>query len=209
MSRSEAGRLGAIKTNELWLARYKQNPKLCKFCLKKLPYEKRKNVFCNHACSASFNNKGICRYSTEKKIQYPKELCSRVSKEQICNYCQKIVHDKKIRTYCSQECRVNHQWALRKKQIETLGIENSARSAKRFLLENRGNQCEICKNEKWCGSPIPLIMDHIDGNAENNKLTNLRLVCGNCDMQLPTYKGRNKGNGRHNRRKRYQEGKSF
>jgi len=40
-------------------------------------------------------------------------------------------------------------------------------------------------------------------------LKNLRLVCGNCDMLLPTYKSKNKGNGRHNRRKRYAEGKSY
>ena len=50
---------------------------------------------------------------------------------------------------------------------------------------------------------------HIDGNSDNNALVNLRLVCGNCDMQLPTYKSKNRGNGRHNRRKRYSEGKSF
>jgi len=53
------------------------------------------------------------------------------------------------------------------------------------------------------------VMDHIDGNADNNSLDNFRLVCGNCDMQLPTYKNKNKGNGRAWRRKRYAEGKSY
>ena len=40
-------------------------------------------------------------------------------------------------------------------------------------------------------------------------LDNLRLVCPNCDSQLPTFKGRNTGNGRYYRRQRYKAGKSY
>ena len=53
------------------------------------------------------------------------------------------------------------------------------------------------------------VLDHIDGNSENNWRSNLRLVCPNCDSQLPTYKAKNKGSGRHVRRTRYAEGKSY
>lgn len=56
---------------------------------------------------------------------------------------------------------------------------------------------------------MPLVLDHIDGNAENGVLTNLRLVCPNCDAQLPTFKNRNKGNGRASRRQRYAAGQSY
>ena len=56
---------------------------------------------------------------------------------------------------------------------------------------------------------MPLVLDHIDGHASNWRLKNLRLVCHNCDAQLPTYKGKNRGNGRHLRRERYAAGKSF
>lgn len=59
------------------------------------------------------------------------------------------------------------------------------------------------------GEKVPLVLDHIDGNSENNNEENLRYVCGNCDMQLPTYKAKNIGNGRYYRRERYKEGKSF
>jgi len=54
-----------------------------------------------------------------------------------------------------------------------------------------------------------LFLDHIDGNSENNARENLRLVCPNCDSQLPTFKYRNYGNGRHKRKERYAEGKSY
>ncbi len=36
---------------------YNSNPKKCKECGLNLPYEKRNNLFCNHSCSASYNNK--------------------------------------------------------------------------------------------------------------------------------------------------------
>ena len=63
-----------------------------------------------------------------------------------------------------------------------------------------------------------LILDELGSNDESNydivisddcSLENLRLICSNCDTLTPTYKGRNKGNGRFSRRQRYQEGKSF
>ena len=56
----------------------------------------------------------------------------------------------------------------------------------------------ICGQTEWMGKPIPLVLDHIDGNSDNFKLTNLRLVCGNCDMQLPTYKSKNKNSNTKN-----------
>ena len=52
-------------------------------------------------------------------------------------------------------------------------------------------------------------LEHNDGNSQNNSLDNLSLICPNCHSQTPTYKGANKGNGRHYRRVRYAEGKSY
>jgi len=53
------------------------------------------------------------------------------------------------------------------------------------------------------------VLDHIDGDSGHNARSNLRLICPNCDSQLPTYKSRNKGRGRAWRRKRYADGKSY
>jgi hypothetical protein len=45
----------------------------------------------------------------------------------------------------------------------------------------------------WRGRPLPLEVDHIDGDWQNNLLRNLRLLCPNCHSVTDTYRGRNKG----------------
>ncbi len=155
--------------------------------------DKRKK-FCSRSCAASFNNIGIRRHG---EVRY-------------CLHCNKHTLNKK---FCSTKCHHDFEWKQTKKKIEETGRCNSAEwgssSAKRYLKEIHGNRCEICRNTKWLEKPIPLILDHISGDSSDWSLSNLRLVCGNCDMQLPTYKSKNRGNGRAYRRERYAEGKSY
>jgi 5-methylcytosine-specific restriction endonuclease McrA len=82
-------------------------------------------------------------------------------------------------------------------------------AARRYLRERFGRACRACGLTQWQGQPIPLVLDHIDGNADNWCLDNLRLICPNCDALTPTYKNRNKGKGRYARRLRYAAGKSY
>jgi hypothetical protein len=52
--------------------------------------------------------------------------------------------------------------------------------------------CEVCNTSEWMGCPIPLELDHIDGNHYNNDLTNLRIICPNCHAQTDTHAGKNR-----------------
>ena len=64
---------------------------------------------------------------------------------------------------------------------------------KRLIKEGiKELKCEICGNSEWCGKPIPLQLDHIDGNPHNHLLVNLRMICPNCHAQTETYCGKNK-----------------
>lgn len=52
---------------------YNKNPKKCKYCGEIIPFEKRKNNFCNHSCSASYNNadrdESVCNKQANKIIK--------------------------------------------------------------------------------------------------------------------------------------------
>jgi hypothetical protein len=45
----------------------------------------------------------------------------------------------------------------------------------------------------WNGQRLPLVLDHKDGNARDNRPEMLRYLCPNCEAQLPTRGGSNKG----------------
>jgi hypothetical protein len=72
----------------------------------------------------------------------------------------------------------------------------SRRYAKTYLIGTVGNKCSICGITDWMGKPVPLVCDHISGDSTDNSIENFRLVCCNCDAQLPTFKSKNRGKGR-------------
>jgi len=174
---------------------YDLNPSRCKNCEHPISYDKHKNQFCSHSCAASFNNRGIIRNFVDGKGSVKE-----------CTFCgEKTTNGK----FCNHKCRVSFIKQEINKKIKIDGKISALVTGKRYLIETRGNKCENCGLTEWLGKKIVMIMDHMDGNPANNSTDNLRLVCPNCDSMLPTYKGRNKGNGREYRRKRYLQSKSF
>ena len=51
--------------------------------------------------------------------------------------------------------------------------------------------CLCGQDENWKGVKISLILDHINGIYNDNRIENLRIVCPNCNAGLDTFAGRN------------------
>lgn len=55
----------------------------------------------------------------------------------------------------------------------------------------KGRFCEICgRDEIWRGRRMSLILDHINGVPDDNRIDNLQIVCPNCAATLDTHCGR-------------------
>lgn len=94
---------------------------------------------------------------------------------------------------------------LTTEQILTYGLRPSSQSTVRRAYEKwraSNGMVSCCDNldcvlhgayQIWNSKPISMILDHIDGNRKNNRPDNLRFLCPNCDSQLATRGGKNKG----------------
>lgn len=127
-----------------------------------------------------------------------------------CNNCLKSYTYKTNQSegkYCSLLCYQEYQW--KQIVIDIIAGKGKSNSVKKYLLKTTSHICNKCKNTTWNNQQIPLELEHIDGNSENNNLSNVELLCPNCHAQTPTYKGKNRGNGRWKRRQRYASGVSY
>jgi hypothetical protein len=66
-------------------------------------------------------------------------------------------------------------------------------SLKKRLFDSglKPRRCELCgQGESWRGRRMALILDHVNGVGDDNRLENLQVVCPNCAATLETHCGR-------------------
>ena len=131
-----------------------------------------------------------------------------------CLGCGAALTKRHQKLFCSNRCQRAMERERNVARWLATGVAHPGSGAghyiRLFLLEAQDSSCAVCGcPATWQGRELRLVLDHVDGDASNNQRANLRLVCPNCDSQLPTFKARNRGNGRAWRRQRYADGKSY
>lgn len=75
--------------------------------------------------------------------------------------------------------------------VEGSGYHRGTLKRRPFECGLKARECELCgQDESWHGRTLSLILDHINGVPDDNRLENLRIVCPNCAATLDTHCGR-------------------
>lgn len=128
--------------------------------------------------------------------------------------CNISLTRKSQKKYCSSNCKtVHNNQELIKSWL--IGLWDGSRKTgqlssviRNYLLAEVKYQCSSCGWNKInpTTNKVPLDIDHIDGNSDNNLPQNLRVLCPNCHSLTPTYKALNKvGRGTRAYRKKYNQ----
>lgn len=123
-----------------------------------------------------------------------------------CKFCEKEISNRNV--FCNNTCQREHQYRETIKEwlnggnIMNDGAMKISNNIRRYLFELHNSKCQECDWNKINPhtNKVPLEVEHTDGDSQNNKFENLKLLCPNCHSLTETYK--NIGSRKSTRTKR-------
>lgn len=156
--------------------------------------------YCSRSCAAKESNQSAPK---RKRTAWKTSECRGCGKSFEYRDSQSSGH------YCSNACQWQHSrrelvehWKSGK--LDACGKNGRLnKGIRKYLIKEANHQCSKCGWNKVnpVSGKCPLEIDHIDGNAENCRPENLRVLCPNCHSLTPTWKALNSGNGSKKRLK--------
>ncbi len=118
----------------------------------------------------------------------------REKKEKQCLNCNNDIPNRNV--YCNNKCQAEYKYKktiedwLSGKNIMSYGALIISMNIKKYLFELHDSKCQECgwgiKNQYT--NKVPLEVEHIDGDSQNNVFENLKLLCPNCHSLTETWK---------------------
>ena len=157
--------------------------------------------FCTKACASG--------YSTKSKRQEINEVVSFKAKMRgtsgTAHMNTSSVREKRNETMIKRYGKLfihgskhnSHEYLEKARAARIRNLQNTPfeiltkRGKRKRLIEECNRTCSWCNLSRWLDKLMPLEMDHIDGNKQNNERSNLRILCPNCHALTDTYKGKN------------------
>lgn len=114
------------------------------------------------------------------------------------NTLKRIINEYNLDTSIFEENRKIYKQQMAKKSfcleynIESKLHKNTKANShklKNKLIEfgYKDNKCELCGISEWLGKPVKLQLHHIDGDHDNNELSNLQILCPNCHSMTDNF----------------------
>lgn len=110
-----------------------------------------------------------------------------------------------VNTYCSNVClqrNIYNKYVDRWLNGDELGYGGKtcdmSHHIYRYMRDTFGTACSVCgwdEKHPVDGSVLTEI-DHVDGDAKNCSLSNLKILCPNCHSMTPTFRARNSKSSR-------------
>jgi len=156
-----------------------------------------KNLYCSYGCGelANFilkNNKQCCSKTTN---------CCKAIRQKNSEGLKQSYKEGKKRCVFTDEHRqktINERKEQVLKDLNSSGTYRGNCYLKRIINEYNllEYKCSDCGISDWNNKKLTLELDHIDGQAHNCKLNNLRFLCPNCHSQTDTFRGKGINTGK-------------
>ena len=104
----------------------------------------------------------------------------------------------KLKITFGKKLKQNSNGIVKKLPLDKVLIEDSnynrTKLKDRLIQEGvKEYKCEICGISEWLGNPISLQLYHLNGIHNDNRLSNLQLLCPNCHSQTDNFGTKGKG----------------